>query len=331
MTADEARQEAAAALAARAEEPAVVQNVLFGTAGWTEPSLVKSHLFYPKGVTSAKGRLEHYARHFSVVEVDATYYSLLPPDMARRWVELTPARFRFDVKAHPVFTGHPIDVTRLPPDLREALAPGDDSPQRIYPKDLPMEIAAEMESRFLTFVAPLVEAGRLGCVLLQFPPWFQATRGNVRRIETVATHLSGVPMAVEFRHKTWLADSRSARVLDLLRRIGASYVVVDEPDVALGGVPPVTAVTNPRLSVVRFHGHNVPGWHRGAKVSERFDYLYSEAELDAWAEPVRVLAAESESVHAIFNNCVRNYAVVNAKGLSVLVAEHAEGPLPGSA
>lgn len=300
-----------------------MQNVLFGTAGWTEPSLVKSHLFYPKGVTSAKGRLEHYARHFSLVEVDATYYSLLPPDMARRWVELTPPRFRFDVKAHPVFTGHPIDVTRLPQDLREALGPGDDASPRIYPKDLPPEIAFEIESRFLGFVSPILEAGRLGCVLLQFPPWFQATRGNVRYIETVATRFSGVPIGIEFRHRTWLAGSRSARVLDLLRRIGASYVAVDEPDVAIAGVPPVTAVTNPKLSIVRFHGHNVPGWHRGAKVSERFDYLYSEAELAGWAEPVRALAAESETVHAIFNNCVRNYAVVNAKGLSVLVAASA--------
>lgn len=307
-----------------------MRNVLFGTAGWTEPSLVKSRLFYPKGVTSAKARLEHYARHFSVVEVDATYYSLLPPDMARRWVDLTPVRFRFDVKAHPVFTGHPIDVTRLPADLREALSGEDGAPKRIYPKDLPPEIALEMESRFLAFVSPLVEAGRLGCVLLQFPPWFRATRGNVRQIERIAAHLLGVPIAVEFRHKTWLAESRSVRVLDLLGRIGASYVAVDEPDVAIGGVPPITAVTNPKLAIVRFHGHNVPGWHRGAKVSERFDYLYSEAELETWSEPIHALAAESETVHAIFNNCVRNYAVVNAKGLSVLVAERAERAAPGS-
>lgn len=320
MTLDEGRREEATLLSSRAREPAVVRNVLFGTAGWTEPSLIKSHLFYPKGVSTAKARLEHYARHFSLVEVDATYYSLLPREMAERWVTFTPPTFRFDVKAHPVLTGHPIDVSRLPSDLKDALPQGDDSPRRIYPKDLPRELAAELESRFRDFLVPLSSAGRLGCVLLQFPPWFAATRGNVRELEVVAERLSGTPIGVEFRNRTWLDGSRRDRVLSVLRRLGASYVAVDEPDVPIGGVPSVTAVTNPRLSIVRFHGRNVAGWRRGAPVSERFDYLYSEAELSSWVAPVAALAAESETVHAVFNNCVRNYAVVNAKGLSVLVA-----------
>ena len=79
-------------------------------------------------------------------------------------------------------------------------------------------------------------------------------------------------------------------------------------------------VTTPALAVVRFHGHNVGGWQkRGASVHERFDYLYSPEELSAWREPVRRLSREAEAVHAVFNNCVQNFAVLGAKGLSVIL------------
>jgi uncharacterized protein YecE (DUF72 family) len=328
VSADSESVDRATELASRAREPAISGKILFGTAGWTDPTLVKSHLFYPRGVSNPQGRLSHYAKHFGLVEVDATYYTLLPPDMASRWISWTPASFRFDVKAHPVLTGHAIDVARLPPDLRSGLrtAEGDDV-AKIYPDKLPDEISGEIESRFRAFVETLRIAGRLGSVLVQFPPWFESTRGNARRIEDIARRWDGVPLSIEFRNRSWLEEERRERVLDLLRDLRLTYVVVDEPDAHGGGVPAVFRVTNPDLSVVRFHGHNVSGWKRGATVAERFDYLYRESELRAWAEPIRRLSAESRAVHAIFNNCVRNYAVLNAKGLSVLVEEVAStGP-----
>jgi uncharacterized protein YecE (DUF72 family) len=305
-------------LASRAREPAIAGNVLFGTAGWTDPSLVKSHLFYPRGASTGQARLGHYAKHFGLVEVDATYYTLLPPDMASRWMNWTPASFRFDVKAHPILTGHPIDVARLPPDLRDVLD-GESDSGRIYPDKLDAEIAGEIESRFRAFVETFRVAGRLGTVLLQFPPWFEATRGNARRIEETAARWHGVPLSVEFRNRSWLSEDRRERVFQLLGDCRASYVVVDEPDAPGGGVPAVARVTNPELAIVRFHGQNTAGWKKGATVAERFDYLYGEGELAAWVDPVRRLSAEAKTVHAIFNNCVRNYAVLNAKGFSVLL------------
>ena len=89
-----------------------------------------------------------------------------------------------------------------------------------------------------------------------------------------------------------------------------------------GGLPPLTVVTSPRLSVVRFHGRNAAGWSkRGASVAERFDYLYHPDELAPWVARVQELAVESEAVHVVFNNCVRNNAVVNAKDLAALLTE----------
>lgn len=311
--------EAASGLASRAPEPARVGRVLLGTAGWTDRSLVQSGLFYPPGTTSAEARLKHYARHFAMVEVDATYYALLPPEVVSRWIAWTPETFRFDVKAHPILTGHPIDTRRLPADLAGALeASGVDAP-RVYANRMPPSIAIEIERRFRDLVEPLARAGRLGCVMLQFPPWFKATRGNMRHIESVSDRWAGVPLSVEFRDRSWLLPQRRERVLDVLRARGLTYVAVDEPDVPGGGVPPVVAVTRPKLSIVRFHGHNAAGWRRGATVAERFNYLYAPGELEAWVEPVRRLAREAEEVHVVFNNCVRNYAVLGAKGLAVLL------------
>jgi uncharacterized protein YecE (DUF72 family) len=310
----------ATALAERAPELARFGNVRTGTAGWTDRTLVKSGLFYPKGATSAEARLEHYAKHFSLVEVDATYYSLLPPAVAEHWAAWTPPDFRFDVKAHPVLTGHPIDVTRLPADLKQSLARAGFDKARVYPDRLPAELAAEIEIRFYALVEPLRAAGKLGCVMLQFPPWTTATRGAVRHLERVAERWSDVPLAVEFRNKSWLAPGRRERVFETLRRLRLSYVCVDEPAGAIGGVPPVVEVTRPELAVVRFHGQNAGAWRRGASVQERFNYLYSPGELEHWTQPVGRLAAEAAEVHAVFNNCVSNYAVLNAKDLAALLA-----------
>jgi uncharacterized protein YecE (DUF72 family) len=316
-------------LSERAPVPAVHGNVRLGTAGWTDRTLVQSGLFYPRGTSSAEARLRYYATQFSVVEVDATYYALLPRTVSERWLDFTPPGFQFDIKAHPVLTGHPIDVSRLPGDLQRALADAGVQDRRVYADGLPPEIVGELERRFFDFVEPLHAGGRLGCVMLQFPPWFQATRANARRLRTYRARWPGVPTSVEVRHPSWLVADRRERLFDLMKAEQLTYVVVDEPDVPGGGVPPVIAVPRPELAIVRFHGHNTSGWRRGAPVSERFDYLYPESELAAWAPRVQDLAARAATVHAIFNNCVRNYAVVNAKGLAAILSQPASLREPG--
>src|SRR5260221_6321593 len=96
---DPARYSAATELAGRAPEHSVVGNVRSGTAGWTDPTLVRSAVFYPKKTMSARERLEHYARHFSFVEVNATYYSLLPPENAVQWLVWKQAGLVLNVQA----------------------------------------------------------------------------------------------------------------------------------------------------------------------------------------------------------------------------------------
>jgi uncharacterized protein YecE (DUF72 family) len=54
---------------------------------------------------------------------------------------------------------------------------------------------------------------------------------------------------------------------------------------------------------VRFHGRNAETWNkRGGSASERFDYLYSDEELQEWIGPLRELAEGAEQAYAFFNN-----------------------------
>ncbi len=318
--------EEACALSTRAPLPALAGNVRFGTAGWSDASLSRGELFYPKGVSTPEARLRHYASHFELVEVDATYYALLSADLVARWAEWTPSTFHFDVKAHPVFTGHPIDRARLPAELAARVPP---SERRVYPKDLPAELVLEIERRYFASLEPLIERQRLSSILLQFPPWFDATRGHARKLEALRSRYPSAPFSIEFRNRSWLLPERRERVLDFLRAQQLPYVVVDEPDVERGGVPPLSVVTSERLAVLRFHGQNRAAWSRpGATVAERFNYLYGAAELSAWVERVARLSDQAEEVHAVFNNCIRNYAVLNAKGLAALVQQSANEATP---
>jgi uncharacterized protein YecE (DUF72 family) len=313
------RLASATELASRAPVPARLGRVLAGTAGWTDPTLSKGQRFYPKGVSSPADRLKFYSSQFPLVEVDASYYALPSPVNARHWAERTPPDFTFNIKAFAPLTQHPVEIARLPSDLQRSLPEEIRAKPRVYPKDLPEEVRAAIWDRFRRAVAPLREARKLGCVLLQFPPWFTATRGNARVIEDTRAKLSDYPVAVELRHASWGEPERLGRVIDLLRAIGASYVVVDEPQGKANSMPPAIKVADPGLAVVRFHGRRAETWDARVSVVEKFDYLYAPDELEPWARDAHNLANEAEAVHLIFNNCVSNYAVLGAKGIMALL------------
>jgi len=310
-------------LAQRAPALARVGAVATGTAGWTDPTLIACGRFYPRGASSAEERLRFYATQFSMVEVDASYYALPTVANAERWAARTPADFVFNVKAFSAITEHPVELARLPRDLHEALPEPLRSRGRVYPKELPGDLVFELWRRFRLALEPLQRAGKLGCVLLQFPPWFGATRGNARTVAVSRARLEGVPLAVEFRHASWGEAARFPRVLDFLRDHALSYVAVDEPQGLANSMPPLAAVADPSLAVVRFHGRRRDVWNKSVSVQEKFDYLYDPAELLPWVPKVRALAQQAERVHAVFNNCVEDRAVLGAKDLAALLGEGA--------
>jgi uncharacterized protein YecE (DUF72 family) len=298
--------------------------IRFGTASWTDPSLIAPGVFYPDRVTTPEARLKYYARVFSVVEVDSSYYALPTRRMAELWAERTPSDFVFDIKAFAWMTGHATETQRLPRVLKDVLPNDLAAKKRLYAKDVPHEVRDEAWRIFTDAVQPLHQTGKLGAVFLQYPSWVRPAAHSREMLTRARLRLDDLPIAVEFRHGQWLAAKQRANTFALLRELGMSYVVVDEPQGFASSVPPENAVTSPRLAVVRLHGRRAETWEKsGTPVLERFRYLYDERELAPWVPKIEEIAGESEQVHVVFNNCYGNYGTTNALELSRLVARTA--------
>jgi uncharacterized protein YecE (DUF72 family) len=308
-----------------ADAPIPVEDghqIRVGTASWTDPTMTAPGVFYPDGVSSAEDRLRHYASRFSLVEVDATYYALPQEAMSRRWVERTPDGFVFDVKAHALMTGQPTETRRLPKPIREALPEPLREKARLYPKDLPPELAEEVWAGFRRGIEPLVGSGKLGAVFLQFPRWVFPSNEARDHILQARERLGGLPIAVEFRHGSWFNEKNAERTLRFLTDNAIPYVIVDEPQGFKSSVPPVAATTSPELAVVRFHGRRAETWEkRDVPPSERFRYLYDEDELADWIPAVRDAAEKAKQTHVLMNNCFSNYGTTNALEIARLLRE----------
>ena len=295
-------------------------TVRVGTASWTDPTLIKSGRFYPKGTSTAEARLRFYASQFPLVEVDASYYYLPREEQAGLWVERTPPDFVFHVKAFSLLTGHPTRRKALPEDLLAELAPEHRDKQRIYPGHLSPDALAEVWRRFHEALLPLDSAGKLGAVLFQYPEWFTPRRSSREELRGLRGRLPGYQVCVEFRNAAWLAEERDReRTLALLAELGLPLVCVDMPQGFRSSLPPLAEVTSPDLAVVRFHGRDREAWTRKT-VTERFRYLYREDELAEWVPKAGHLAEGAKRVHVLMNNCYADHAVRNAKQLTDLLS-----------
>lgn len=304
----------------RAEIRAGAGRIRVGIAAWTEPTLVKPGVFYPAGVTSAEERLRFYASRFTLAEVDSTYYAVPARQMAELWVERTPDDFVFDVKAHALMTDHPTETRRLPKAVRDALPAEQAAKPRVYAKDLPANVLDEVWRLFREALAPLQSSGKLGVVLLQYPPWFVPSRENADALVAARTRLDGLPIAVEFRHRSWLSGRMAQRTPEFLTEHDIPMVIVDAPPGMKSSLPATPIVTSTRLVVVRLHGRREETWEQRNEItSERYRYLYDAAELTAWVQPVLDVAAQAPETHVIFNNCYGNYAPTNAIEFSALL------------
>jgi uncharacterized protein YecE (DUF72 family) len=316
-----------------APEPARVGDVWIGTASWTERTLLASGAFYPDAVKTPADRLRYYARHFPVVEVDATYYALPAARTAAAWADRTPPAFRMGVKAFAAMTGHPIEPRRLPADLRKALSADWQGARLLKAGDLPRELRDEIWARFRDALGPLRVSGKLAYVLIQLPPWSRPSGAATRYLESLGDRLPGDVVAVEFREATWMDEVHRDETLDRLRRLRLAYVCVDEPQGTSASVPPIAAATRDDVAVVRFHGRRRETWTRpGVGTTERFRYRYTTAELGEWVPRLRALAHGAHRVYALMNNCHEDSAVQGGKDLARLLhaAEPSASGLPGT-
>jgi len=278
-----------------------------GTASWTDKTLLASG-WYPDGADSAEARLAYYATQFPLVEVDSTYYSPPSEQTAALWAQRTPDGFTFNIKAFSLLTGHPTKVSAIYKDLRP-----ETEKRNLYPADVPPATYDQIWERFLSALAPLVDARKLGVVLFQFPPWFTIRRSNKQYLLEVAKRCSPLPVAIELRHKSWFDGDNRDETLEFLREHHLPFVCVDMPQGHTSSIPPVLAATSDELAVVRFHGHS-DKW-TSKDIYEKFGYRYSAKELKDWAPKLRQLSTETARTHVLMNNCYSDYAQSNAAEL----------------
>jgi uncharacterized protein YecE (DUF72 family) len=294
--------------------------VLVGISSWTEPTLVKAGTFYPKEAKSAEERLKFYASQFPVVEVDSTYYSPPSERNSALWIERTPKDFTFNIKAYSLMTQHPTRVDSLIKDIREALPEELAAKRTIYAERMPEELVDEVWDRFASALMPLHSAGKLGCVLFQFPQYFVIARKNKDYILECRDRLKDFRICVEFRHKSWLEERNREETFSFLEEHDLPYVSVDMPQGFVSSLPPLALATSRELAVVRFHGRNKEVWEKKTRTAaERFEYEYSRRELQGWAPKIAALAEQARETHVVMNNCYRDYAVNNARQLASLL------------
>ncbi|MDT0442363.1 DUF72 domain-containing protein [Streptomyces johnsoniae] len=289
-------------------------DILIGTCSWTDRALVAGG-WYPPGHRGPEGRLRYYAARFPVVEVDATYYALPTAQRSRQWAQRTPDGFVFDVKAYSLLTGHPTRAGTLPLALR----PPGPAGRPVRGNDLGPAAVRDTWAAFLDGIEPLRRAGRLGSVLLQFPPWFAPGRGARARLARARELAGDVPLTAEFRHADWLRPPQRADTLALLREHDMALGAVDTAQGLPSSLPPVAEVTCPGLSVVRFHGRSA-AWGTGSK-EDRFRHRYVREELLPWLPRIEQLAERADAVHVLFNNCCADAAVSAAALMRTLVAQ----------
>lgn len=302
-------------------------RVRVGTCSWADRTMID--VWYPAEVSTPAARLRYYAERFDTVEADAPFYAIPDRRVVENWAKRTPDGFTFHVKAFGMMTQHAVDERALHPELREyphAVERG-----RVKrPSPEMVDLAFDL---FLESVEPLEEAGKLGGILMQFPPFFTAldeamVEENLAYVDYARGKLGGRRMLVEFRHPSWVEESRRRDTLAFLADRDITYVAVDAPQFPTNTtMPPLIAATN-KIGYVRLHGRNRDTYFaRNISAADRFDYLYSEAELEEWAPKVAQLAGETDVTYVMFNNCKYDYAPRNAREFAEILGPELVEPV----
>ena len=297
-----------------------------GTCSWTEKTLIRSGEFYPDIVKTAEDRLRYYAGSFDTVEVDSTYYAI--PDMRNTslWADRTPGDFIFHLKVYGALTGHGIDPKTLPKDIFNLLPDKDKTGKHIYIKE--PHLLQIIAGRFKEALSPLQRSNKLGVLVFQFPPWFQYKTANLDYILSRKELMSGLPVAVEFRHGSWLTSGSLDAVLRLFRKHRLTYITVDEPQYGNLATAPFFPSVTTDTAYFRFHGRNKENWlKKGVETSLRFAYLYSDEELKEFMPSIQDADEKAAVTYVMFNNCHGGFAMKNALRLKGLLSRQKTGGL----
>ncbi len=251
------------------------QRLWIGPAGWSYADWKGS--VYPTAPPPAH-ELEYLARYFDTVEINTSFYRPPRAEITRVWLRkvVSNPRFRFTAKLYRRFT-HERDA------------------------------GAAEERDFKEGIAPLMQAEKLGALLLQFPWSFKNTPAQREYLAGLLLRFRGYPLVVEVRHASW----NRPEALELLEESGVGFCNLDQP--MMGKSMPATQNVTAPVGYVRLHGRNYETWFaEDAGVDLRYDYLYTKDELAEWQRRIEAIAAQSEKTFVILNNHYHGKAAANA-------------------
>jgi len=263
---------------------ASLHKVRIGPAGWSYPDW--EGVVYPTRKPREFHGATYLAQFFDTIEINTSFYN--PPaartvtDWIRR-IEHNPD-FKFTAKLWQRFT-HERSADR---------------------KD---------EKIFKECLAPLVEAGRLGALLLQFPWSFKNTKESREYLGGLIMQFVEYPLVVEVRHSSW----NNPEIFQLLENLGVGFCNIDQP--VIGRSMEATERTTSPVGYVRLHGRNYDQWFTARDhPEERYNYYYSRAELEPWVERIQAIAQHTDATYVITNNHFQGKAIANGLQLESMVS-----------
>ena len=260
--------------------------IRIGPAGWSYKDWEET--VYPQKPGKNFDPLEYLARYFSTIEINSSFYRPPAVSTTKAWVKRVAANkeFTFTAKLYRLFTHERGKATKAD------------------------------EKEFHEGMAPLLKAGKLGALLLQFPWSFKNRVEDRVYLAELLEKFAKYPLVLEVRHSSW----NTPAMYEWLQERAVGICNIDQP-VFSKSIRPAALTTSP-VGYVRLHGRNYQNWFREkAPRDERYNYLYSFDELDPWLKRIKEVAKQTRETYVITNNHFRGQAVVNAIEIEAALKE----------
>ncbi|MBN1129745.1 MAG: DUF72 domain-containing protein [Chitinispirillaceae bacterium] len=240
---------------------------------------------------SDQDRLRFYQRYFSFVEINHTFYQ-------------EPQR------------GHMADIeARSKEGMRYAVKV---HREISHSRDCDARKGQEIMQRYIAATGPLIENGRLFGFLIQLEDRWYRTGQRLDYLLSVAQEAVArrLDVHIEFRHASWHA----APVLQALKDAGVGICNTDIPPIRHAF--PLRAYATTDKGYVRYSGRNLESWYPSARAATsaariaarnaRYDYRYSEQELEQLVQGQLTLMKKTGSMAVAYNNHYQAKAIANA-------------------
>ncbi len=267
-----------------------------GVAGWAYKDW--EGIVYPASLKRRQHPVEYLAQYFDLIEINTSFYGHLKPELVKLWCRKAAAvnpDFLFTAKLNKCFTHSPNAVVESTSAATIRFTPEDE-------RDAKQGYDA------------LAAAGRLGALLAQFPISFKNTNDNRDWLDALIAKFHQYPLAVEVRHASWANEG----TLRYFAEKGVAFCNIDQPRLGKS-IGPSEHVTAP-LAYVRLHGRNNDQWFEAERPHDRYNYLYSEQELQPWKTRIEDVAKKAEVTFVVANNHFEGKAAVNALQLKSMIA-----------